>query len=385
MSASTLPLNKRIKASLRQPKEICSFSIDENYETQLDNRCLSYFYLPEAFLDYNIDLSAGFSDFTEKDESIDVHLNHMLKALLHYEQENDTKVKVDMITFRGIMTKILCLSYSKNEDLDLNIVRFDNQLFMEEDHDLLMSRKRPMGPRDKMMSYWGYKFEAVSTLRKPWSETTRDEIENRSKVPVNNIEQYLSIVRTGIGSVRLLLGAEVDCVKDYKPEAPKDPLPHYMELKTSSVIYDEKEARKFERKLFKTWAQSFLLGVRHIVYGFRDQNGKLESIEHFKTEQLPILVRDSSYTHKNAKWNGNDSIAFYGAVIEWIKETIGTTGDDFGTAWRLQFRAGDQQIHLYPLEGPENEKVLRSLLLPEFVEWRKQRRAQEQENKPADA
>lgn len=367
---SELQLSTRTKASLRQPREACSFSIDRENNTQFDDQCLSYYYFPEPMLDREIDLSGGYKDFIEKDESEPQHLNHFLRALINYEktQCDGSKIKGDIVTFRGVMTKLLCLPYNSSEDIDLNLIAFDGQIFIEEDHQLTQSKKRVMNERDKLMTYWGYKFEAISTLPKPWSEATREEIYDRPKNTVNNIEQYISIVRTGVGNVKLALAGEVDAVTDYKPEKPEDPLPHYVELKTSKVIRDEKDARNFERKIMKAWAQSFLLGVRKIIYGFRDDNGVLRSLEEYKTEELPILVRDSKISNSKYKWNGNDAVSFYASAVEWIKQSVGTQEN---VAWRLQYTKNDSKLVLYQLQGNEASEVLQTMLLPEFVEWRK--------------
>ncbi len=59
----------------------------------------------------------------------------------------------------------------------------------------------------------GYKFETLSTLPRPWAETSRDYIENRDKEIVSNEEQYCSIVRTGFGNTIVCLGGEVDASK----------------------------------------------------------------------------------------------------------------------------------------------------------------------------
>lgn len=47
-------------------------------------------------------------------------------------------------------------------------------------------------------------------LPKTWDESTREEIEGRENEVVNNAAQYCSVVRTGIGNVRMILGGEVD-------------------------------------------------------------------------------------------------------------------------------------------------------------------------------
>lgn len=64
--------------------------------------------------------------------------------------------------------------------------------------------------RNTYLSVVGYKFETLSTIPKPWGETSRDYIEGRELEPTNNKEQYCSVVRTGIGKTILCIGGEVD-------------------------------------------------------------------------------------------------------------------------------------------------------------------------------
>jgi RAT1-interacting protein len=71
----------------------------------------------------------------------------------------------------------------------------------------------------------GYKFETLAVLPKPLADCSRDEVENRDKVTVNNNAQYCSIVRTSIGSTNLVIAGEVDCVMGEKPDSPDDPIP----------------------------------------------------------------------------------------------------------------------------------------------------------------
>ena len=56
----------------------------------------------------------------------------------------------------------------------------------------------------------GYKFETLCLLPSTWSATPRDYIEGREDEIVSNRAQYCSIVKTGIGKARMILGGEVD-------------------------------------------------------------------------------------------------------------------------------------------------------------------------------
>lgn len=43
-----------------------------------------------------------------------------------------------------------------------------------------------------------------------WDLTSRDFIENRESMIVNNYAQYCSVVKTGIGKAKMIIGGEVD-------------------------------------------------------------------------------------------------------------------------------------------------------------------------------
>ena len=44
----------------------------------------------------------------------------------------------------------------------------------------------------------------------PWDATSREYIESREDLIVSNKEQYCSVVRTGIGKTKMIIGGEVD-------------------------------------------------------------------------------------------------------------------------------------------------------------------------------
>src|SRR5271169_4640839 len=82
--------------------------------------------------------------------------------------------------------------------------------YIEEDIDF--ATRRPSNREHELAMYTGYKFEELSTLGKTWDDSTRAEIEGRSKNTVDNIQQYCSIVKTQLGSSTIIMGGEVDCL-----------------------------------------------------------------------------------------------------------------------------------------------------------------------------
>lgn len=374
------PLIARSKnAALKQPKELISYSrgIDGSYT--IDDSGLCYYYLPDSDVGLGaVDLAEGIASFKLIDDAQDGLFTGYLLSIIQYEKSTGKKIDVDIITWRGIMTKLLTLPYENRDPFVLKVVKFDGQIFMQIDKSGNAQHGFESDPNYKKAVFGGYKFEAVATLNKPWPLETRDEIENRSKLVVNNFEQYSSVVKTGIGKVKYLIAGEVDCTWDYKPnkleqDEGDDPLSHYVELKTSKVISTPPQLLTFEKKLYKTWAQCFLLGIRKIIYGFRDENMILRSVEEFKTDEIPVLIKNNpanQQVDKKVKNKFMDSIKFFSAVLDFIHET--TNLDETNKLWTLSFNPNlnKDYLNLTPLELDKQQLEIDNLLTNEFQDWR---------------
>lgn len=388
----TLPLSARAETTaLKQPKEVFSYSrsIDGLWNTDeavSKNEALSYFYFPDSYVDKQYDLGGGIKLFQKiPDEENVAHFPLLLEAIQRHEQQTGKKVKADIITFRGIMTKLLTLTYNMNNEILLYVIAFDGQLFIKNDdeHDLAARKaeqeelsKNPTKQQHlRLCEYAGYKFEALTTLPQPWAQCTRSSIEKRHKKVVNNYEQYISVVRSGIGKVKTLLAGEVDCVWDYAPtEEGADVLPHYVELKTLRVVETPQQAMQFEKKLFKTWAQCFLLGIKRIVYGFRDDKHILKNVEVYNTEEVPILMKDNEVPRGSAlRILCVSALKWYGAVLDWLVKNV--DAKDELKAYKITYDLGSRTFTLAECVGDEN-KTLRNggVLTEEFKAWREARR-----------
>jgi len=100
-------------------------------------------------------------------------------------------------------------------------------------------------------------------------------------------------------------------VWDCKPDRKEDHI-RWVELKTSAEIRNDRDMIKYERKLLKFWAQSFLLGVPKIVVGFRDQQGIVHRMEEVDTYTIPSKVKKVG----RGTWDGNICINFAAAFLE---------------------------------------------------------------------
>jgi RAT1-interacting protein len=83
-------------------QEIAYFSYDDKHQFRLDESSIRYYYPP--FI--GADLSKGFDTFRKLDDTADDHLDSLLEALIAKERETGEKVDADVITWRGMMTKV---------------------------------------------------------------------------------------------------------------------------------------------------------------------------------------------------------------------------------------------------------------------------------------
>lgn len=213
----------------------------------------------------------------------------------------------------------MVVPFSKMDDWEMNATLFQGTIFIEENHEKkISSRQRqysaagqPGAMSQDLMSFWGYKFETVSLMPTSWPETSREYIESREDETVSNYAQYCSIVRTGFGKVKMVIGGEVDAVMAYKPGDRSKPT-DWVELKTTAIVTNDKEQFKYERKLLKFWAQSFLLGVPRIIVGYRTQQGMLEHLEELDVQTIPDKVKLKG----KGLWDGQTCINFAASFLE---------------------------------------------------------------------
>lgn len=178
-------------------------------------------------------------------------------------------------------------------------------------------------------------------------------------------------MRTGVGNCKLILGAEVDCIFDFK-ENGRDNLKHYAELKCTQQVTNISDTHKFERKLFRTWLQCFLVGIPRIIYGFKDDHYVLKTVEEFSTEEVPVLLKNNNPQVGSACL---EAIKWYGLLTEWLLKMIPRDEDPHSQirAFKLVF----ENNHLRLSEIEESDEEYSGLIDGEhiltngFKEWRK--------------
>ncbi|KAK4167980.1 RAI1 like PD-XK nuclease-domain-containing protein [Cladorrhinum sp. PSN259] len=356
---------------VKRPREFTCFSYDKDHKFRLDDSSLKWYYPPQGpFLDAGMDLSRGFETFDKHDDSVDEHLDSLLKTIAHFEQQTQEPIDANIVTWRGMMTKIMAAPFD-DEGFEMNATLYRGCVFIEENHAFKLKRNaeqssRPQqhqqqrkGPPPEVMSFWGYKFETLCTLPRPWGEVSRDYIESRDSLVVSNKDQYCSVVRTGVDDSILCLGGEVDCLWGTRPSPPDEkgaPI-NWVELKTTAEFRGKQDELWFKnKKMMKFWIQSYLLGVPKIVFGFRDRNGILKRIEEMETMQLPRIARNA-----RCQWSADGCINFMSSFLAWLRVTVNDDG-----VWRIRRQKGASEIEVWRVEEAGHGEVLTE----EFMNWR---------------
>ncbi|KAK0522993.1 decapping endonuclease targeting mRNA [Tilletia horrida] len=363
---STPPLSAPLRTPLFQkPACIATFSYDDERGLHHDNRSLGIFHPPPGpTFDRNADrgrgqmrgpdLNYGFERWRRRDETVDEHLDSLLIALQHkataaasIDADRD-RARADVITWRGIATKLCTAIFAENsyDNWELNVMQVGHTLYLEE-FVSPSSRKQKaasMEPRLLGFMYQGYAFESFCTspaVPVPEPNAASASSEPRPKTStagdppgwggtVNNNVQWCAICKTTLGSNRLIIGGEVDCIQssarskfssntDLLRASSLDP-DDFVELKTSAEIRGARDAERFEgTKMIRFYMQSFLLGVPTLVCGFRDRSGYLVDVQHFNTLQLPRTVRA-----RNPLLDAGKGLAFADQILGWVRTHIAT-------------------------------------------------------------
>lgn len=166
-------------------------------------------------------------------------------------------------------------------------------------------------------------------------------------------------------------------VWDCKPDRKEDPI-NWVELKTSAEIRNDRDMIKYERKLLKFWAQSFLLGVPKIIVGFRDNHGIVHRLEELETASIPNKVKKLG----RGTWDGNICINFAAAFLECKSEKnelecpfyvpsangfkgLKSTIKEGGT-WRIRKLEKSSLIQVFKIE----ETGTGDIISRSFLDWR---------------
>merc|ERR1719244_122005 len=240
----------------------------------------------------NFDLNKGMSRVVRaKTSKSEEQLDHLLRGILQHKDRfavggEMSSLHTDVVCFRGLLTTLLATPYEGREGWQIRVARWRGTVYiLQVETEQRRVQKERETDRQKVMCSWGFKFETFLTSTEPGGA-------NVSSEPVNENEEFCCMFRTRLGkqNISLVYGAEMDAYQTDKVVASGDNLvpDNFVEMKTSREIEHQRQERNYRRfKLLKWWAQSFLVGTREIVVGWRDDSGLVNRVESLTVRELP--------------------------------------------------------------------------------------------------
>ncbi|XP_017012997.2 decapping and exoribonuclease protein Rai1 [Drosophila takahashii] len=336
--------------SMSRPECIGVCSIDARRDYVDDASGASYLVGP-PWPPLPIDLNAGIedvirksTDFATKDlEFVLLYIRHHKEQLLRrrHSDPHAFTLDTDFVTLRGILRQIMCMQYEWNREFRIKATRLNGTIYMakeETPEQRLESESMTRGQLD--MCSWGFKFEQYVTSKEAQGKPVTD-------VPVNEAEEFMAMFRGQLAGLRLLFGAEMDCVVSKEPVDFKDPKVldslKFVELKTSAHNMNHKQLRSFDNyKSANWWSQSFLVGIQTIYAGLRDSRGLVQEIKEYDVRSLA----------RNKPWSPSAMAWFLEQFLRKLKELLVALDDPLAVV-QVTFR--DRMANYEVLRGPEHQ------------------------------
>ena len=289
------------KTPYARPVEVGGFSRIDG-EQHFDKRALRRYKAPRL----PNSLATGYSDFVPKRDDKDTSEKCLLAAVERYAEQTS---RAHFVTYRNNLNKLLGTLHCPNDDWCIGVKRLADKRWLLRVRDTPRRRdeERSQSDAQRLMSYFGYRFEALCTG-------------HEGTIDAN--DEYVGLFNCKLGSHRLAVAAEIDCVDDAGT---------YVELKTNKLLASKRLVGTFERfKLFKFWVQSYLVGTPKVIVGFRDED-ELRKVQAFDTLALPGLA---------AAWRPRACLGFADAVLTWLRAALDAAdGDAYVVTYDPEARA----------------------------------------------
>ena len=314
----TFDLNEFLKKDktiyqLSQAEEVGFYSINNKRELKFDKSELKEFVEPPLPIDLNP---------VKEEKIVESHIDNKFLVETIEKTLKDVESKVEFISYRNNLNKLMNSFYNKNDykiildpkDLGDNKKVIYFEIFEEEDQEKNFSNN------DWRNINYGFKFEDLCTKDNAKEEKTE---EGNDK----NRASFMSIVKRSIfgfgGEKKLLIAAEMDAITENKSKKNDNKRRNienkkiYVELKTCKIGNNY----SFNRfKLLSSWIQTFIVGVPLIIFGMRDDEGKINSFKRYPTNNIPSVANK----HKQL-WNPQICISILYSVLDWISNQNLTT------------------------------------------------------------
>lgn len=278
--------------TITKPKIIGYFSINDDREYQADHSRLQYLKCPSKKKDLDLNLNSGFESVIPKPEC-DEKINFLLKYILNNINTLKTKeselLPYNFVCFRGLLRLLMCTPYENNASWIILATKWKGTIYLcAMDTEEKKMRDANETEQSKRFCYYGFKFEQYFLTSHPEDEP------NTSK-PIALSNEFCSMFETDLESNKVMYGAEMDGIISDSP-IPTDANLNDLEFVELKVKRKETHFRQkinfYKYKSIKWWSQSFLVGIKTLIVGLRNDDGIVEAYEEIDVRNIARESRD---------------------------------------------------------------------------------------------
>lgn len=328
---------------ITKPEVVGYFSLNGKREYLPDLSQLKYLHLPQGNR-INFNLNDGMEKVIRRQESAsNENINNLLKWILVSHSkiqaplDSGRWLKPEFVSYRGLLSALWKTPFEEQDGWIICAAKFEGTIYLcAFDTEEAKKRKANETPREKMMCSWGYKFEQFTLTDTPEKKPNTSEA-------VNENEEFCTVFTCEFGGKYLLYGAEMDGIESWKPV--KEPVTwkniNFVELKTNRIIETGRQDLIFRKKLLKWWCQSFLVGIEHIVCGFRTNNGNVIDLKKYKVSDLIKMAKNN--------WEPSPCMNFGDAFLNHVKKVV--TKDYDKCIYKFSWNPGNNEVDLTVLNS----------------------------------
>jgi RAT1-interacting protein len=333
--------SRHADVTIRKPVKLGAYSNTKGSDGDVyreDEGQLRVLKLPAQIKHVNYDLSNGYIRLRDGGSIIcnqmekEPGLKNILKWVLSNKDKfqlqsgikSNSALNTDFLTFRGIIVKIMTTPYENREGWCIAATKYKGTIYLYE----YMTEKKIQDElnrdeRSNMFSYGGFRFEYYITKPADPDADDRD-------IDFQHHSEYCCIARTRLGNHSLAYGAEMDCVDSFRKV--KDPaLSDFVEIKTTRTVDNQRQWDNMVRnKMFKWWAQCYMIGIPTLVCGYRDDNMTVREIELLNVSDMPKMAKKV--------WSPEVCLRFLNRFLDFAKSMI--QEDDPNVMYEFHYEPG---------------------------------------------
>lgn len=327
-----------------------------------------YLLMPERLYDLHWDLDEGYADVVRLDRNqipvMDTTLQWILDNKATFSNAidkmnpskrptSDGGVPRAYVVRRGALHSAFCTPYDIRSDWMIGATRHQGVIYLkafDTEAWKAQSRNREVNSFQDHATFWGHNFEQHITSEKPGMPAA-------TGAPVVERESLQAVARSRLGKHNIIICGEVDALDNAVQN--ERSMEKYVELKTRIIPKDEMQEKKFRRyKLWNWWSQSYLMGLKRVICGFRDHKGVVRYLKEYSVDTIP------EECEQEGLWCSAEGLNFCNQFLSFVESNLGR--DDSRVVHLFTYEPEKRVVSCKLLQEPGEYQVLPERFLKQF-------------------